>query len=400
MATTPLEARAIAEELASPVAVKAQVPVGGRGKKGAILLAGDAAEAAEAARSLFSSSFGGFQVREVLVEEKLDIAAEYYVSVTIDSSRDARCPLLLFSQEGGVDVEAAAAGKLHSRLISPRVGLPVFEAVDFLLDAGVPSARVGGIAHALSVLVGLHKALDCFTLEVNPLALTTDGRLMAADCKLEVDNNSVFRHPEMGIEIARDFTHEPTAIDRMGWGIEKTDLRGSGFVMNMPHEDEGAGLIGYHPIGGGSAMMGMDALRKFGLVPANYADTSGNPVASKVYRVAKVVLSQPEIHGYLLAGFMMANQEQWHHAHAVAKALREILPMRPGLPAVLLLCGNKEEESLAILRAGLEGVEGATRVEIYGREHVTDTEFIGARLLALVGEYRAESDRGTNGGAA
>ena len=171
--------------------------------------------------------------------------------------------------------------------------------------------------------------------------------------------------------------------------------------MSMGHEDEGAGLIGYHPIGGGSAMIGMDALQKVRTdVPANYADTSGNPVGSKVYRVAKVILSQPEIHGYLLAGFMMANQEQWHHAHAVVKALRETLPVRPGLPAVLLLCGNKEEESLEILRDGLEGLEGATRVEIYGREHVTDTEFIGARMLAMVSEYRTERGRSMNGGSA
>lgn len=86
----------------------------------------------------------------------------------------------------------------------------------------------------------------------------------------------------------------------------------------------------------------------------------------------------------------MANQEQWHHAHAVVKVLREILPKKPGLPCVLLLCGNKEEESLAILREGLKDVEGATRVEIYGREHVTDTDFIGQRLLALVKEYQEE----------
>lgn len=160
--------------------------------------------------------------------------------------------------------------------------------------------------------------------------------------------------------------------------------------MSMGFDEKSPGYIGYHPIGGGSAMMGMDALNKVGLKPANYADTSGNPVASKVYRVAKVVLSQPNIDGYLLGGFMMANQEQWHHAHAVVKALREILPKKPGLPCVLLLCGNKEEESLAILREGLSNVEGATRVEIYGREHVTDTDFIGQRLLALVKEYQAE----------
>jgi succinyl-CoA synthetase beta subunit len=117
-------------------------------------------------------------------------------------------------------------------------------------------------------------------------------------------------------------------------------------------------------------------------------------VGSKIYRVAKVVLSQPGIQGYLLGGFMMANQEQWHHAHAVVKALREVLPDRPGFPCVLLVCGNKEEESLAILREGLADCGGATRVEIYGREHVTDTLFIAGRMKALVEEYQTELEGG------
>jgi len=135
-------------------------------------------------------------------------------------------------------------------------------------------------------------------------------------------------------------------------------------------------------------MIGMDALSRVGLKPANFADTSGNPVASKIYRVAKVVLSQPNIEGYLLAGFLIANQEQWHHAHAIVKVLREELPKRPGFPCVLLLAGNKEEESLQILREGLKDVPG--RIEIYGSERVEESDFIGGRMLALVEEYREE----------
>jgi succinyl-CoA synthetase beta subunit len=205
---------------------------------------------------------------------------------------------------------------------------------------------------------------------------------------MEIDNNSVFRHPEMGIEVARDFGHDPTELDLIGWGIEEADQRGSGFLMSMGFDEKTPGYIGYHPIGGGSAMLGMDALSKVGLKVANYADTSGNPVGSKIYRVAKVVLSQPGIDGYLLGGFMMANQEQWHHAHAIVKALRETLPQRPGLPCLLLLCGNKEEESLAILREGLADVPGGERIEIYGREHVTDTGFIAQKMLSMVHEYQ------------
>ena len=231
-------------------------------------------------------------------------------------------------------------------------------------------------------LVRAHRDLDCYALEVNPIVLTTAGGLICADCKMQIDNAAAYRHPEMGIEVARDFGHQPTPLDLVGWGIEKADLRGSGFVMDMGHDGVSPGAIGFHPIGGGSAMMAMDALSRIGLTPANYADTSGNPVASKIYRVAKVVLSQPGIQGYLLGGFMMANQEQWHHAHAVVKALREVLPGRPGFPCVLLVCGNKEEESLAILREGLADCARSDPVEIYGRDHVTDTLFIAGQDAA------------------
>jgi len=161
--------------------------------------------------------------------------------------------------------------------------------------------------------------------------------------------------------------------------------------MKMTLDETSPGFIGFHAIGGGAAMIGMDALSRVGLKPANFADTSGNPVGSKIYRVAKVVLAQPNIEGYLLAGFLIANQEQWHHAHAIVKALREELPKRPGFPCVLLLAGNKEEESLQILKEGLKGLPG--RIEIYGSERVEDSDFIGKRMVALVEEYRKEKGR-------
>jgi succinyl-CoA synthetase beta subunit len=102
-------------------------------------------------------------------------------------------------------------------------------------------------------------------------------------------------------------------------------------------------------------------------------------------------MSQPGIEGYFLAGFMMANQEQWHHAHGIVKALREELPKRPGFPVVLLLCGNKEPESQSILKEGLADMPA--RIEIYDREHVYDAKFLATRFRALVDAYRAEQGK-------
>jgi succinyl-CoA synthetase beta subunit len=387
-AATAEEAAAIATELACPVVVKAQVQAGGRGKSGGLAMADTPAEAAVAAGRLLGSELKGGLVRQVLVEEKLDIAREFYAGYTVNSGRAARCPMLMFSPEGGMDIESVPEEQLFRLLVSPTRGPDGRELLAMLQQAQVPPERQDALAEFLAGLFQAYRSYDCFTLEVNPLVLTGAGAFVAADCKMEIDNNSVFRHPEMGIEVARDFGHDPTELDLIGWGIEEADQRGSGFLMSMGFDEKSPGYIGYHPIGGGSAMLGMDALQKVGLKVANYADTSGNPVGSKIYRVAKVILSQPGIDGYLLGGFMMANQEQWHHAHAIVKALREILPQRPGLPCLLLLCGNKEEESLAILREGLADVPGGDRIEIYGRQHVTDTEFIAQKMLSMVEEYQ------------
>jgi succinyl-CoA synthetase beta subunit len=156
----------------------------------------------------------------------------------------------------------------------------------------------------------------------------------------------------------------------------------------MVQDAEEGALIGYHGIGGGGAILGVDALKRQGLKIANYADTSGNPTASKVYRTVKTIIAQKNIVGYLLAGFCLANQEQWHHAHGVVKALREELKERKGFPVVLVIAGNKEKEAREIVEKGLKDLP--IRLEVYGREHVYETGFVAGRLKALVKQYQGE----------
>jgi succinyl-CoA synthetase beta subunit len=397
VASNPEEARQIAEEIGKPVAVKGQLQAGGRGKAGIVKLVNTPEEAAAAAAEILAKTVKGMPIHQVLVEEKLDIKKEFYCSFVVNGARDARSPMLMFSTEGGMDIESVPEELLLKVNVDPINGLQTYDAVDLCARAGIAPHDLNKFASFLTKLSQTYKKYDCQTLEINPFIMTGAGNLVCADCKMEIDNSSVGRHPEFGIAIARDLPGAPTELDLIGWSIEETDARGTGFLMNMGYDEVSPGYIGYHPIGGGSAMMGLDALNQVGLKPANYADTSGNPVGSKIYRVAKCVLSQPNIDGYVLGGFMMANQEQWHHAHAIVKALREILPtQKPGLPCVLLLCGNREDESLEILRKGLADLmtpDGpGKRIEIYGKEHVTDTKFIGQRLLALSKEYRAEKE--------
>lgn len=397
VAATPEQARQIAEEFSKPVAIKGQVQAGGRGKAGIVKLVNTPEEAYIAAEEILSKTVKGLPVRQVLVEEKLNIKKEYYCSIVVNGGREARSPMIMFSTEGGMDIESVPEELIFKMNIDPLFGLQNYNAIDLCVKAGIPAQELGKFASFLTGLAQAFKKYDCQTLEINPLIMTDKGVLICADCKMEIDNGGVGRHPEFGIKIARDFPGEATELDYIGWSIEETDARGTGFLMNMGYDEVSPGYIGYHPIGGGSAMMGLDVLNQVGLKPANYADTSGNPVGSKIYRVAKCVLSQPNIDGYLLGGFMMANQEQWHHAHALVKILREMLPsQKPGLPCVLLLCGNREDESLDIMRNGLADLmtnDGpGKRIEIYGKEHVTDTKFIGQRLLTLCNEYRTEKE--------
>lgn len=396
VASSPEEAEEVARWIGGPVAVKGQVQAGGRGKAGIVKLADTPEEAKALAREILSKVVQGLPVKQVLVEEKLDIKKEYYCSFVINNSREARSPMIMFSAEGGMDIESVDESLLFKMNIDPVYGLQSYDAVDLCAKAGIAPGDLSKFAAFLTKLSATYKKYDCQMLEINPFVMTGNGSLYCADCKMEIDNSAVYRHPEFNIKIARDLPGETTELDIIGWAIEETDARGTGFLMNMGYDEVSEGYVGYHPIGGGSAMMGLDALNAVNLKPANYADTSGNPVAAKIYRVAKATLSQPNIDGYLLGGFMMANQEQWHHAHAMVKVLREILPQKPGLPCVLLLCGNREVESLEILRKGLADLmtpDGpGKRIEIYGREYVTDTKFIGGRLLALSKEYRAEKN--------
>lgn len=391
VASTAKETHEVATRVGKPVVVKAQVWVGGRGKAGAVKFADTPEEAEKAAKAILGKEVKGFPVREVLVEEKLNVEKEYYVGVIPDSSWNSKAPVVIFSTEGGMDIEEIPEDKIFRAKIDYLKGYPFYDALDLASRAGIPNQLLREMAGVISKVVEVFKKQDCNILEINPLILTKEGKVIAGDCRMAVDDNSTFRHPEMGVTIPREFPWEPSDFDIVGWGIEETDFRGSGFVMKMTLDETSGGYIGFHAIGGGAAMIGMDALSRIGLRPANYADTSGNPVASKIYRVAKVILSQPNIEGYLLAGFLFANQEQWHHAHALVKALREELPKRPGFPCVLLLAGNKEEESLQILREGLKDVPGP--IEIYGREHVEDSDFIGGRMLELVKQYRKEKER-------
>ncbi len=390
VAATPQEAAKIAEKIGRPVVIKAQIWAGGRGKAGGIKFAENPVEAQTVAGNLLGAEIKKLTVEKVLVEEKLNIGSEYYVGVIIDPSMGVRSPVVMFSTEGGMDIETVPSEKIAQMNVDVLRGFRGYDALNLAVQMKVPTQFLPAIAQAIMGLYQTFKDYNCRTAEINPLVLTKDGKAIAGDCRIAIDDSSVYRHPEFGIEVARESPTPPTELDKIAWWIEEGDLRGTCYIAQMVPEIKGLNFVGYHGLGGGGAILGVDALNREGLKIADYADTSGNPTAAKVYRAAKVIFSQPGIEAYFLGGFIVANQEQWHHAHGVVKALREELPKRPGFPCVLMLCGNREKEALEILKEGTRGLPG--RIEIYGSEKVYETEFLAKRVKALILEYR--KDRG------
>ena len=390
VAVVPEEARRIAKSLGKPVAIKAQVSVTGRFEASGIKFANKADEAEKVAQELLGTVIKGLKVEKVLVEEKLSVEEEFYASVIVNDSWKVKGPVLMFSTKGGSDIEDIAA-KFPEKVISMNVdflkGLTVEDTRDLISKLGVSPPLLQPMGKLVCELYEVFKRYSARSVEVNPIILTEGGKLYAADCHMVIDEASVFKHPELRIDYPRDIGRPPTELEQLAWKVEEKDYRGVGYFVQMAEGfGPGEGYIGFHGIGGGGAMLGADALIRHGLKLANYADTSGNPTAAKVYRIVKLIFSQPNIDGYVLMGACIANQEQWHHAHALVRALREELVSRPNFPVIILIAGNKEVESLKILGEGLQ--ELPARVEVYGREYVYNVDYIAERMKKLTEEYR------------
>lgn len=392
IAATVEDARHIAASLGGPVVVKAQIQTTGRKELGGVVFATRSDEAARAAERMLREGVGTHHVRSVLIEEKLNIAAEFYAAVIVNDSYTVKGPTLMFSASGGTGVEDVASADPR-RVASLPVDIlsgPTPEEVDSVVASqGIEGPLAHDLRDALLALYAVFRQWDALSVEVNPLVLTVEGNLYAADCRLVVDEASVSRHPDLGLDFPRDFGREPTELERIAWAAEKDDFRGTGYFAQLEMDFEpGQRVIGFHGLGGGGAMLSADALIRCGLRLADYSDTSGNPTGSKVYRIAKTILAQPNIDGYAVMGPGIANQDQWHTALGVVRALREELPARPGFPVVVLLAGNKETESLEIIREGLKDM--GARLAVYGHEHLSRLEEVGQRLRTVVDEYNTE----------
>jgi succinyl-CoA synthetase beta subunit len=256
-----------------------------------------------------------------------------------------------------------------------------YQARDLVRQVGVHDKLQLNLGDLLVRLYEVARRYDARSAEINPIILTPDQELFAADCRITIDDNAVYRHPELGIEIAREFDRPPTELEKIAWHVEKNDYRGTFYFIQLEQDFEpGEGVIGFHGAGGGGSMMSMDAVLNRGYRLANFVDTSGNPPASKVYRAARIILAQGNIDGYFASGSGVASQEQFHSARGLVKAFMEE-PLT--VPAVIRLGGNAEERAIAILTRAADEIPAP--VEGYGKDDTP--EFCAQRLDELIKSY-------------
>ncbi len=389
VARTAEEARRLAEEIGGEVMVKAQAWVTGRAGLGGIKKASNPDQAEEAARQMLGMKIKNFTVEQVLVEQKLEIAREFYAGVIIDDA--AQQPVVLFSSVGGTGIEEIAAAhpdKVARMHVDVGTGLLEFQARDLVRRTGIGGQLQVDLGNVLVGLYTLAQQYDARAAEINPLVQLADGKLMAADCRVTVDDYGVFRHKDLGIEIAREYDRPPTRLEKIAYNVEANDYRGTFYYIQMAEGfKRGEGYVGFHGAGGGGSMMSMDAIMRQGYKLATFVDTSGNPPASKVYRAAKIVLATGPIDGYFGSGSGVASQEQFHSARGFVKAFLEA---QIDVPVVIRLGGNAEDKAVEIL----EWLNGCVPAPVEGYKKDDSPDFCAGRLHTLIQEGRRVPVRG------
>jgi len=359
------------------VVIKIQAWTTGRAGIGGVAFAKKPDDVRAHAARMLAMKVGQFPVEAVLVEEKIAIEREFFLSFAIDDA--ARAPIIIFAGGGGSGIEERAAS---TRRIPCDVNRgPLDSAVsEAVASCGLSPAHAAQLAESIQRLFAAARSVEARSLEINPLILTKGGQFVAADCRITIDDYAVVRYPELGIEIAREFDHPPTALERVAYAVEQNDHRGTFYFAQLATiaAKDSKGLVGFHGAGGGGSMMSMDAIVNAGFTIANFTDTSGNPSASKVYRAARIILAQPDLVGYFGAGSGVASQEQYWSAYGLAKAFWEL---DLDIPAVIRLGGNTEDRAVDILQR----MSKLLRAPVEGYRKTDAPATIAGRFAELVG---------------
>ena len=330
LASTPEEAKLIAEELSAPVVLKAQVLMGGRGKAGGVRLVNSPKQAEEEASEILGTRIRDFPVRRLLVEEAVNIQQEIYFGMTIDRTKGET--LLIASAEGGVEIEEVAKDspeKIFKININPLLGLRDFQSRILATDIEIPRALWRSFIALIRKTYQAYIDLDATLIEINPLVITEGNRLMALDAKIIVDDNALFRH--LDLVDKRDISVDaPEEIEARKFGLAYIKLSGNiGCLVN------GAGL----------AMATMDIIQHKGGQPANFLDIGGGASAEKVAAALRIILADPQVKTVLINIFGGITR-----CDEVAMGIKQTLSdIQTQVPFVIRLVGTNEKEGQKIL---------------------------------------------------
>ena len=326
------EAEVAAREIGKPVVLKAQVLVAGRGKAGGIIFVDDIDKVKKVADELIGTTIKGSLVGSLLVEEKLTIGEQYYASLTID--RQTRSYTVLVSREGGVDIEETAQkspSKIARYRVSPDNGLNQSEVEEMLSSLGFDNDSITRLAGIIGILYTVAIDNDTELVELNPLVKTESGELVAADARMIIDDNALFRHPELTGSTSADADDTPLEVEARKLGLDYVDLSGDiGVVGN------GAGLV----------MATLDVIDHFGGKPANFLDIGGGGSLGTPKRGVLLVMSKPAVRAVLvniLGGITRCDIV----AQAVIEALAEAPEKKP---VVVRMMGTNEAEGNRMLK--------------------------------------------------
>jgi succinyl-CoA synthetase beta subunit/citryl-CoA synthetase large subunit len=333
-----------------PAVLKVQIPIGGRGKTGGIVIVDQDEDLKERAAALFATRIRGYRPKKLLIEEKLELKREFFIAITYDTV--AKEPIVIFSSEGGVDIEELAQrepGKICKQHFTFRDGLPEHKAREIVAETGITGKPLLGIGAVLAKLATVFIQTDATIAEINPLALTASGQLIALDCHLDIDDDALFRHPDIAA-IAKDESRieaakTQTEFERQAALIDGVDHRGvAGRVIEF---DGNLGLI----IGGGGASLtAFDAVRAHGGKPANYCEIGGNPSVKKVQALTRHILSKPGVEKVAVIMNVVSNTRVDLVARGIVKGILEAGRDPAETVAVFRVPGAWETEGFKILR--------------------------------------------------
>lgn len=331
VASTPSEAEAIAARLGGTVVVKAQVHAGGRGKAGGVKLAKTPAETREHASRILGMTIKGLVVQKVLVVPAAEIASESYVGLIMD--RESQRPLFMVSPAGGIDIEEVAAKtpeKIHRLAVDPRYGLLGHQALGLALKLYQNFDQVKVAAKIMDQLYRVFVANGASLAEINPLATTPEGKVIALDAKISIDDNELDRRPDLAA--LRDETAEaPSEVEARRANLTFIKLEGNvGCVVN------GAGL----------AMATMDLVKYYGGEPANFLDIGGSSNPEKVVNALKIITADPAVKVILFNIFGGITRTD-DVANGIVTATRQF---KVEVPIVIRLTGTNEQEAVKILQ--------------------------------------------------